>query len=158
MGLVGDIEIRNAGLLQDLTDDITPGDAGKTDPRNPVLTSLIENHTDDLVTQYPAPTYHSLGTTPTVSMPSTLMTVSYTFLQRTSPPMTWRTSPPMVPLVLSSRVSVQSTSSLNVSEIRENTDNIKKGSDIIGITVDGMPLYSDVSKDTQVYGKIFDSK
>lgn len=49
LGLVEDLEIRDPGVLHELTDDVTAGIAGRIEPREQILGSYIENLTDELV-------------------------------------------------------------------------------------------------------------
>ena len=42
----------------------------------------------------------------------------------------------------------------NRETIKQNTENTRKGTDIVGVAVDGVPFYSNNSKDKQVFGKV----
>ena len=52
LGLVSDVNIKDPGLLHTIDDIVEPNGPGRVEPREPALTSILENYDDDLATQY----------------------------------------------------------------------------------------------------------
>lgn len=50
LGLVQDVDIRDPGVLHELTDSVEPNGPGRVDPREPIMGSFLENVNDQLVT------------------------------------------------------------------------------------------------------------
>ena len=50
LGLVQDVDIRDPGVLHELTDKVVPNGPGRLNPREPIMGSFLENINDQLVT------------------------------------------------------------------------------------------------------------
>ncbi len=49
LGLVQDVDIRDPGVLHELTDKVVPNGPGRENPREPIMGSFLENDNDQLV-------------------------------------------------------------------------------------------------------------
>ena len=167
LGLVDQVDIVNAGLLMEPGDEITPGGPGMVDPENHTLNSWIENYDDELATQENVSHLAYVGYIQengsglayvgnyTKGVSGVYFDEKYVYVMSSNLP-----SYEIESFSTDGSVGgdLKGENACYVipqrNSIRKNEDNIRKGTDIIGVAVDGVPFYSNVSKESTVYGKV----
>ena len=100
-GLVKRVDVEDGGLLNLATDEVTIGEQGRVDPRDPIMASIRENTTSELVSQAnsePNMAFVSDRTRGPGAVSLTNVTSSLSLLTSLSTPLVL--SVPMTPLVL----------------------------------------------------------
>ena len=144
LGLVKDINVVDGGLLHTRNDDVYVNGPGRVDPREPALASFIENYDDQLVTQAQLAPDLTEVTNYTAGVDGVFFDADYVFISSSG-----------FPYYTIGRFSDNGTIGTNLKatpsvwaiprEKRNNPDILLKGTDQIGISVDGVPIYSDVA-------------
>ncbi len=159
LGLVSDVRIDDGGILHSIQDEVTLNGPGRIDYREPILESFEdnENHNDELArTTNAEPLLPYIGNY-TWGVNGVYFDHEYVFISSSNLP--------EYPVGLFSSNDttgefLQGEFDIHVIPRRESiqpNDEIKyKGTGGIGVFVDGVPAYSNVSLDKLVQGKVID--
>ena len=157
LGLVKRVDIRDEGLLYTKDDEVRLGGPGKEDPRETILSSLLENYDDVLTRQMVASPEMQYVGDKTYGISGIYFDKEHVFVSSSNFPSyvigKFSTDDSVGP-------TIATPNALHVFPRRgkiDNNDFIKdKGTSKIGMFVDGVPAYSNVSPNKIVQGKIVD--
>ena len=153
LGLVSDISIVEGGLLHTKQDDVYVNGPGRVDPREPALASFIENYDDDLVKQAELPPDMTFVSNYTAGVDGVFFDSDYVFVSSSGFP--YYTIGKFSDNGTIGRELVANPSVWAIPRFkRNNPDILSKGTDEIGISVDGVPIYSDMSPLELIQGYI----
>ena len=153
LGLVKSVDVRDGGLLHQVDDEVTLNGPGEIDPRETILSSIIENTNDDLV---------SLSS-PLIGDPDITHGVSGVYFDKKN---VFVSSSNLAKEVGSfgadNLLSYEPIDALHIiprrEEIRVNKGIYDKGNSEIGMFVDGVPAYSCNSNITVTQGDVIKFK
>ena len=155
LGLVQDVEVVDGGLLHLETDDVFINGPGRINPRVPALASFVENYDEQLTSQGQFPPELTFVQNYTAGVSGIYFDSSYVFVASSGFPYY-----PIGPFsdngTIGSSLKPNDTIYIIPRELRENTFITSKGTDEIGVAVDGVPIYSEVSPIDLVQGEIKD--
>ena len=155
LGLVNDINVVSGGLLHTKEDDVFVNGPGRIDPREPALASFVENYDEQLVTQAEIEPTMTNVSFYTAGVDGVFFDADYVFVSSSG-------FPYYTIGRFSDNGSIGSNLQANPSvwviprNKKLNPDISSKGTDEIGISVDGVPIYSDTSAVDIIQGHIKD--
>ena len=157
LGLVKRVDIRDEGLLYTTDDKVRLGGPGKEDPRETILATLLENYDDVLTRQSaPSPEMQYVGDK-TYGISGIYFDGEHVFVSSSNFPSysigKFSDDDSVGP-------AISTPNALHVFPRRDKIDNndfiLDKGTSKIGMFVDGVPAFSNVSPNKIVQGKIVD--
>ena len=159
LGLVNNVRIDDGGILHTLQDEVVLDGPGRVDYREAVLTSFDgnENYSDELAEAFVAPPGLPYIGNYTWGVNGVYFNDSYVFVSTSNLP-----DYAVGPFSTNGSVGdgLHGEFAVHIVPRREsiqpNTEIESKGTGGIGIFVDGVPAYSNISPDTLIQGKIVD--
>jgi hypothetical protein len=155
LGLVQDVNVVEGGLLHTKADDVYINGPGRVDNRLPALASFVENYEEQLVIQAAFPPDLTFVQNYTAGVSGVYFDANYVFVGSSGLPYY-----PIGPFsdngTVGQNLKANDTIYVIPRELRENTNILTKGTDEIGVAVDGVPIYSEVSALDLVQGEIKD--
>ena len=153
LGLVRDVNVVDGGLLHTKDDDVYINGPGRINPRVPALASFVENYDEVLSKQAAFPPEITFIQNYTAGVSGVYFDANYVFAGSSGFPYY-----PIGPFsdndTIGSNLKANDTIYVIPRELRPNTSILSKGTDEIGVAVDGVPIYSEVSSLDIIQGEI----
>ena len=153
LGLVESVEVRDGGLLHEKDDEVFINGAGRVDPRDPIMSSFIENTTDTLASS--ASTDVGFIGNLTYGVSGVYFDKKHAYVASSNLP-----DYPIGPFSTDGSIGpdLKPINAIHViprrDEIQPNVDVYDKGTGTIGVMADGVPAFSNSTPTTYVHGKI----
>ena len=155
LGLVQGVEVVDGGLLHTKSDDVYINGPGRVDPRVPALASFVENYEEQLTSQSAFPPELTFVQNYTAGVSGVYFDANYIFASSSGFPY-YSMGPFSDNGTIGGNLAANDTIYVIPRELRENTAILTKGTDEIGVAVDGVPIYSEVSAIGLIQGEIKD--
>ena len=154
-GLVKRVDVEDGGLLNLATDEVTIGEQGRVDPRDPIMASIRENTTSELVSQANSEPNMAFVGDRTRGYGAVSFDERHVFVESSNLP-----EYTIGPFSTDDSVGPDLVATEDIHVIprrgtqQENTIVTDKGTGTIGVAIDGVPFYSNVSDEKIVGGEI----
>jgi len=160
LGLVEDIDIKDPGNLQELSDEVYIDGPGRTDPRDKILGSFIENFDDKLATQNVAPPEIKFIGNFTAGVSGQFFDDKYAFIASSNLP--YETLGPFSASGSTGESTIgenlEGDNAIHIIPRRDSISNPNpfqdKGTSAIGVFADGVSAWSNVSDEKITQGII----
>ena len=153
LGLVNSVDVVDGGLLHLESDEIYINGPGRIDPRTPALASFIENYDEQLTRQAKLPPDIPFVQNYTAAVNGIYFDSEYVFVGSSGFPY-YPIGPFSIDGTVGDNLLVNETIYVIPRLLRENNDIVSKGTDTIGVAVDGVPIYSETSSVDLIQGEI----
>ena len=158
LGLAQKVDVIDGGLLHKTSDPVHVNGPGAIDPRQPILVSFIENYNEDLVTQAAQPPAMTNVSNVTAGVNSVYFDNEFSLIATSGYPYytigQFSTDDSIGPNL----TAINMVYGIPLQDNIKPADQISKGTNQIGVFVDGVPAYSDASPRKVIRGDIANFK